>query len=102
MISKTKIDPMKLMKSEEAKGIRGRNLWKVPGFAPTFFLLLLLSSPITHAQESGSVFNFLNLPVSAHSTALGGKNISLIEDDISLAIQNPALLTATRLWVSPS
>ena len=45
------------------------------------------------AQESGSVFNFLNLPVSAHSTALGGKNISLVEDDISLAIQNPALLT---------
>lgn len=46
------------------------------------------------AQESGSVFNFLNLPVSSHSTALGGKNISLIEDDISLAVQNPALLTS--------
>ena len=46
-----------------------------------------------NAQESGSVFNFLNLPVSAHSSALGGKNISLVEDDISLAIQNPALLT---------
>ena len=45
------------------------------------------------AQESGSVFNFLNLPVSSHSTALGGKNISLVEDDISLAMQNPALLT---------
>ena len=48
---------------------------------------------VLSAQESGSVFNFLNLPVSSHSTALGGKNISLIEDDISLAIQNPALLT---------
>ena len=47
----------------------------------------------TFAQESGSVFNFLNLPVSSHSTALGGKNISLIEDDISLAMQNPALLS---------
>ena len=45
------------------------------------------------AQESSSVFNFLNLPVSSHSTALGGKNISLVEDDISLALQNPALLT---------
>ena len=45
------------------------------------------------AQESGSVFNFLSLPVSSHSTALGGRNISLVEDDISLAIQNPALLT---------
>ena len=39
------------------------------------------------------MFNFLNLPVSSHSTALGGKNISLVEDDISLAMQNPALLT---------
>ena len=57
--------------------------------------LLLCFSIIftTKAQESGSVFNFLNLPVSSHSTALGGKNISLTEDDISLAIQNPALLT---------
>ena len=45
------------------------------------------------AQESGTVFNFLNLPVSSHSTTLGGKNISLVEDDISLAMQNPALLT---------
>ena len=45
------------------------------------------------AQESTSVFDFLNLPHSAHSTALGGKNISLIEDDISLSMQNPALLS---------
>lgn len=45
------------------------------------------------AQESGSVFNFLNLPVSSHAAALGGKNISLMEDDISLALQNPALLS---------
>ena len=62
-----------------------------------FSLLFLLFTPCSSfrmaAQESGSVFNFLNLPVSAHSTALGGKNISLTEDDISLAIQNPALLT---------
>ena len=64
------------------------------------FLLLLLPLwmvngqwSVLKAQESGSVFNFLNLPVSAHSTALGGKNISLVEDDISLAMQNPALLT---------
>lgn len=48
---------------------------------------------MANAQESGSVFNFLNLPVSSHSTMLGGKNVSLIEDDISLAMQNPSLLT---------
>ncbi|MBR6846294.1 MAG: type IX secretion system protein PorQ [Bacteroidaceae bacterium] len=56
------------------------------------FLLLLLLSLETSAQESTSIFNFLNLPTSAHATALGGKNISLIEDDASLIFQNPALM----------
>ena len=66
---------------------------KILRFSLLFLLFALCSSFRVAAQESGSVFNFLNLPVSAHSTALGGKNISLTEDDISLAIQNPALLT---------
>lgn len=47
-----------------------------------------------HAQESRSVFNFLNLSSSSHAIALGGKNISSIEDDLSLAFQNPALLSS--------
>ena len=34
------------------------------------------------------------MPVSAHSTALGGRNISLIEDDASLVFSNPALLSS--------
>ncbi len=57
-------------------------------------LLVLFCTPILplRAQESTSVFNFLNLPTSSHATALGGKNISLVEDDISLAFHNPALL----------
>lgn len=46
------------------------------------------------AQESGSVFNFLSLPTSSHANALGGRNISLIDDDASLALQNPALLSS--------
>ncbi len=48
------------------------------------------------AQESSSVFNFLSLPNSAHATALGGKNISLVEDDASLTFQNPALLSTVN------
>jgi long-subunit fatty acid transport protein len=44
------------------------------------------------AQDSQSLYNILKLPVSAHATALGGKNISLAEDDASLVFQNPALL----------
>ncbi len=59
---------------------------------PLFALFFVLHSP-AKAQESTSVFNFLNLPTSSHATALGGKNISLVEDDISLAFHNPALLT---------
>lgn len=61
-----------------------------------FIIILLLSFFVSgmHAQESTSVFNFLSLPNSAHSVALGGKNISLIEDDATLIYQNPALLSS--------
>lgn len=48
----------------------------------------------TKAQESLTVFNFLRIPVSAHGAALGGENITLIEDDPSLAQSNPALLSS--------
>lgn len=47
------------------------------------------------AQDGSSVFNFLRLPFSAHAAAHGGNNISLIEDDITLAYHNPALLINT-------
>ncbi len=60
---------------------------------PVCLLAALCLLP-ARAQESTSVFNFLSLPNSAHSVALGGKNISLIEDDASLAFQNPALLAS--------
>ena len=46
------------------------------------------------AQESQTAYNFLRLPVSAHAAALGGDNISLIEDDASLMFHNPALLSS--------
>ena len=56
--------------------------------------LCLLLAATAQAQESNSVFNFLELPVSARSTALGGSNISLIADDASLVFANPALLSS--------
>lgn len=40
------------------------------------------------------MFNFLSLPASSHAVSLGGKNISLIDDDASLIFQNPALLSS--------
>ena len=57
-----------------------------------FALSFLGCTTILWGQESSSVFSFLELPTSAHTVALGGKNISTIEDDASLIFQNPALL----------
>ena len=45
------------------------------------------------AQESQTGYNFLRLPVSAHAAALGGDNITLVEDDEALIFHNPALLS---------
>ena len=59
-----------------------------------FFALLTLFAAKTHAQESQTGYNFLRLPVSAHAAALGGDNITLIEDDASLIWHNPALLAS--------
>lgn len=55
-------------------------------------LFLALFSIHVEGQESNNVYNFLRLPVSAHAAALGGENISVIEDDASLMVHNPALL----------
>lgn len=44
------------------------------------------------AQNGESVFDFLRLPTSSHVTAIGGTNVSLIENDPSLVFQNPAFL----------
>ena len=46
------------------------------------------------AQESRSAYNFLRLPVSAHAAALGGDNITIIDDDQMLIFSNPALLAS--------
>ena len=56
-----------------------------------FTLFLGLFSTILQAQDSQTEYNFLRLPISAHATALGGDNITIIEDDPSLMFSNPAL-----------
>ena len=59
------------------------------------FALFAILLPLTlSAQESQTAYNFLRLPVSAHASALGGENISIIEDDASLIFSNPALLSS--------
>ena len=57
----------------------------------TLYLSLLCSFPFM-AQEGKSTFDFLQLPNSIRAAALGGTNISIIENDLSLINQNPAFL----------
>ena len=59
-----------------------------------FPLLLTFFAAVGYAQESQTAYNFLRLPVSAHAAALGGDNITIIEDDPSLMFNNPALLSS--------
>lgn len=56
-----------------------------------FTLLLTIFAICVKGQESQTEYNFLRLPVSAHAAALGGENITIIEDDPSLGFSNPAL-----------
>ncbi len=57
-------------------------------------LCLALCAVMARAQnESRTEYNFLRIPVSAHSAALGGDNITLYDDDATMMFANPALLT---------
>ena len=57
-------------------------------------LIMALTTVAVGAQDSQTGYNFLRLPVSAHAAALGGENITIIEDDASLMFHNPALLSS--------
>ena len=62
-----------------------------------FVFLMALKAFYLHAQnESQTEYNFLRLPVSAHAAALGGDNITVIEDDEALIFHNPALLSSVN------
>lgn len=56
--------------------------------------LATIGTAAIHGQESQTAYNFLRLPVSAHAAALGGDNVTIIEDDASLIFHNPALLSS--------
>ena len=57
-------------------------------------IITILWAVLASAQESQTEYNFLRLPVSAHAAALGGDNITIIEDDEALIFNNPALLSS--------
>lgn len=59
------------------------------------YLYILCCTVLLRAQDAGAAFQFLQLPVSSHAAALGGDNVSIMEDDAELSYHNPALLTNT-------
>lgn len=61
---------------------------------PFLIVFGILFALLVNAQESRTVYNFLRLPVGAHAAALGGDNVSVIDDDLSLVFSNPALLSS--------
>lgn len=64
-----------------------------PSIKTIIFSLLSLCwfMPVS-AQENSSAYNFLNITSSSRIYGLGGQNITLVDDDIYTADQNPALL----------
>ncbi len=58
-------------------------------------MIFALQTIVPHslnAQTGERVFEFLNLPKSTYTDALGGVNVSSAKNDISLTFDNPALL----------
>ncbi|MDY5827322.1 MAG: type IX secretion system protein PorQ [Candidatus Limisoma sp.] len=65
----------------------------------TYIYHIILSAIIFLTVESsvaqdGTAYNYLNIPTSSHVYALGGINITAIDDDVNLYEQNPALMGA--------
>ena len=58
-----------------------------------FTLIVLLSATtVAWAQDGKTGYQFLHIPVSAHSAALGGANVSVVEDDATMMWTNAAML----------
>lgn len=58
-------------------------------------IIIILFFAISLKSQSGiGVYKFLDLPFSSRLAALGGMNVSLVDNDINFAFQNPAMLSA--------
>jgi len=55
------------------------------------YLSFLCTFPLL-AREGKSGFDFLQLPTSVRAATLGGTNVSVVENDLSLIFQNPAFM----------
>lgn len=61
----------------------------IPGIIAATAAVVAVSA---RAENSNTAYNFLDIPTSAHVYALGGNNITIIDEDVSLSDQNPALI----------
>ncbi|MCX6350949.1 MAG: type IX secretion system protein PorQ [Bacteroidetes bacterium] len=56
-------------------------------------LFFIICSQQLNAQIGGfGIYKFMNIPSTSRTAALGGNSIMIKDDDVGLAIQNPALL----------
>lgn len=72
------------------------NKSRAVGFS-LFAMILLSGAQKAEAQEVGE-YGFLEIPVSTRAAALGGSAISVIEPEVGLVDQNPALLCPEMAW----
>lgn len=60
----------------------------------TYILIIFFLYSLSLFSQSGrGVYKFLDLPVSSRLAALGSTNVSVRDNDLNFAFQNPALLT---------
>jgi hypothetical protein len=64
-------------------------------FKNQLYLILILFCSVTHGQIGGqSVYQFLNLATSPRQAALGGKTITIFDNDVNQANFNPATINS--------
>lgn len=61
-------------------------------FLTIISIIAILCPPALRSVDGSTAYNFLNIPVSSHVYGLGGVNISVIDDELGMTEQNPALL----------
>jgi len=59
----------------------------------SFFFIAAIGTPCFSQVGGNNTYEFLNLPISARVTALGGNLISTKDNDLNVSLNNPALLT---------
>lgn len=63
-----------------------------PAFRALGLICLALAAPAALGQSTTDSYSFLNIATSTHAYALGGGGAAIIDEDVTLADQNPALI----------